>query len=65
MGLKGEDSEGLKAAKERVAALTPDDTLTPEIAQDVCVLWADEGMQARIESAVLVPLRRALLGPGG
>lgn len=45
--LKGEDQEGLKAAADRVAALTPEDTLTPEIAEDVCKLWADEGMQAR------------------
>lgn len=44
--LKGDDQEGLKAAKERIAALTPEDTLTPEIAEDVSMLWADEGMQA-------------------
>ena len=43
--LKGGDTEGLEKAKERVAALTPDDTLTPEIAEDVCLLWADAGMQ--------------------
>ncbi|CAM9888294.1 unnamed protein product [Scytosiphon promiscuus] len=43
--LKGEDSEGLKAAKDRMAALTPNDTLTPEVAEDVCMLWADVGMQ--------------------
>ncbi|CAM9449006.1 unnamed protein product [Pylaiella littoralis] len=45
--LKGEDQAGLKAAADRVAALTPDDSLTPELAEDACMLWADEGMQAR------------------
>eukprot|EP00752_Nemacystus_decipiens_P009664 g8633.t1 len=43
--LKGDDTEGQHAASERVAALTPDDTLTPEIAEDVSKLWADQGMK--------------------
>ncbi|CBN73927.1 GPA5, alpha subunit of a heterotrimeric G protein [Ectocarpus siliculosus] len=45
LALKGDDQEGLKAAKENIALLTPEDTLTPEIAEDVSKLWADEGMQ--------------------
>ncbi|CAM9177305.1 unnamed protein product [Ectocarpus sp. 12 AP-2014] len=46
LALRGDDQEGLKAAMENIAALTPEDTLTPEIAEDVSKLWADEGMQA-------------------
>ena len=34
------------AAKNRVAALTPEDTLTPEIASNISLLWGDEGMKA-------------------
>lgn len=52
--LGGDDTEGLKAATERVAALTPDDTLTSEIAEDVCLLWADPGVQASSEKLTSV-----------
>lgn len=35
------------AAMDRLAALAPEDTLTPAVAEDVLLLWKDAGMQVR------------------
>lgn len=40
--------EEVTAAMGRLAALTLEDTLTPEAAEDAALLWADTGIQASI-----------------
>lgn len=36
--------------------MTPDDTLTAEIVEDVCKLWADQGMQVSLDHCMVEAL---------
>lgn len=48
LGVALAGGEAATATAQRVAAIPPDETLTPESAEDVVLLWDDPGIQVGI-----------------